>query len=87
MSEAHITFENPPADRRGRHGKDWDAVADALRARPGEWALVATTSPSLSAEIKNGRRAAFRPPGAFESTVRKNGKKHDIYVRYVGEGA
>lgn len=60
--------------------------AEALRAKPGQWAFLMTASSdnaawSHSQSIKTGRRAAFRPHGHFESTVRGR----DVMVRYVGD--
>lgn len=77
-----IKFQNPPRRKRGR--TDWVSVAEQLRQRPGEWALVARMSPATVVRIKRGGYKAF-PAGEFEATSRNvRDKKADIYLRYVG---
>jgi hypothetical protein len=79
--------ELPPTDRAAkRNGDNNQAIADELRARPGEWALVLHADTNAHAwqkasNIKRGIIAAFRPFGAFEATTR-NGV--DVWARYVG---
>lgn len=34
-----IEWKNPPRSRTGH--RDWDAIADQLKANPGRWALIA----------------------------------------------
>lgn len=79
----NIVWQDPPPDGRARN--NWTAVAAALRARPGEWALVASgASSSLATQIRSGRRVAFGPAGSFEAVSRKRPDgKHDIYARAV----
>jgi hypothetical protein len=78
--------ELPPADPRSY--KDlWRKEAEALKARPGEWARI-TTKPSLNAartmgsNIAGGILKAFRPPKHFEARSRGL----DVWARYVGDG-
>lgn len=80
-----IKFQNPPMHKRGR--TDWASVAEQLRQRPGEWALVARVNPAAVTHIKRGGYKAF-PAGEFEATSRNaRDSKADIYVRYVGGAA
>jgi hypothetical protein len=78
--------ELPPSDRATKRKEDSNqAIADELRARPGEWALVLQADTNVHAwqkasNIKRGILAAFRPFGAFEATTR-NGL--DVWARYV----
>jgi hypothetical protein len=75
-----------PAPRpRARHRP----AADALRARPGEWAHVTThstaqSSASLAYAIRAGKYAAYTPAGHFEARARTVDGEHRVYVRYVG---
>lgn len=68
---------------------DWYAVSDALKERPGQWALVRRdTDRQHVYRIINGLNAAFRD-GKYEATTRNNGtyehpKHGDLYVRYTG---
>ena len=78
-----IQWAEPPARRRGRPEK-WLAVCDALRERPGEWALIRRGRTSDAQPWRDGRIAGTMP-GEFEATTRSAGDgKYDIYVRYVG---
>lgn len=78
----------PPDGRARRKGNKWVEIADQLRARPGEWAIVDTfgnrnaASPT-SRRIRLGLLSAFRPAGEWESTTRGA----DVYARYVGPAA
>jgi hypothetical protein len=89
-----IAWEEPPADGRGQHERiaPWPEIADALKARPGEWARVtegqkATTARTLAYRINTGKFVSFRPAGAFEAVSRKQGDGTFVYARYVGEDA
>lgn len=80
-----IKWEAPEPDGRGRGA--WDDTAEALRSRPGEWALVAEdVSASTAIAIKRARLAAFAPAGSFEAVSRSasNNRRARIYARYVG---
>ena len=79
-----IIFQNPPTtNNNGR--RDWRAIADTLRARPGEWALVAPQSfVATVTQIKKGLYAGMEA-GHFEArSVGQNNGRADIYARYVG---
>lgn len=77
----------PPSRRHDQ----WEQVAEQLRSDPARrWAHlvpgkdgVPEFSPRtvgvVAHKIRNGRRACFEPPGAFEATVR-NG---ELYARYA----
>jgi len=89
---ANIVFTDPPPGPRRASAHPWDDIAEALRARPGEWALcLRGVHSSYSSQIKRGALSAFKPAGAFEarsvSTLNtdENGKKtNDLYIRFVG---
>jgi hypothetical protein len=89
-----IRFEPLPEDGRGRkdgrrsHAK---LIAETLRVKPGEWAVVkeydATQLGNASVyawAIKTARRSTFAPAGAFEAVTRKVGGKVRVYASYVG---
>lgn len=85
-----IEFKNPPKILKGpRIGGKHVVIADALKCRPGEWALVLEgVSVSTARYIKNGTYAAYRPAGAFDATYRTSPKGEgmgDIYARYIGK--
>ena len=83
---------DPPAPELPRRPESRDAFADALRARPGEWALigahpVAGSAGQAAYEISRAlglRNAPFAPAGTFEAQSRAVCGEHRIYVRYVG---
>lgn len=63
-------------------------LAEALRARPGEWAIFSEDgAPANATHIKQGKRAAFRPAGSFDAVTRSHpgSRRCVIYVRYIGE--
>ncbi len=87
----NLQWKNPPPDRRGQRGDfidRWTAVAEQLRTRPDEWALIhtdkATRTSTIVSRIKNGA-APFGPPGSFEATSRRNSHANtsDVYARYI----
>lgn len=62
-----VRWVKAPADSK------WTRASAALRARPGEWAVLDVTSANLSTDarrIELGVLAAFKPPGHFRATVR-----------------
>jgi len=89
-----IRFEEP-APRAPRGAKSRQVFADALRARPGEWALLGQYSNPGTArttaydirQTKNAQDQPFAPSGAFEVEQRTIVGEHRLYVRYVGGGA
>lgn len=84
-----IKWEAPPeGERRGARGT-WKTVADALRARPGEWALISENADrSMTTRIKDGQGRAWRPAGSFEARgvgFQDQGRRRvKLYARYVG---
>lgn len=84
-----ILWEEPPAEAEdsGKRSR-YREFAAALRAHPGRWAVLPTTSKTVSSakntatNIRLGKVSGFTPRGAFET------KTHEtkIYVRCV-EGA
>lgn len=83
-----IKFQDPPPTFAGRNAASQHfEFAEALRANPGRWAVLADdASASVVTSVKAGRYAAFRPAGSFEATSRGIGKANraKVYVRYVG---
>jgi hypothetical protein len=84
---ADIEFvDPPPASRGNRATSRHNEIDNALRARPGEWARVMTgVAANGSSYIRYARTLAYAPAGSFEARAVKNGERHDIYARYVGE--
>lgn len=66
-------------------------IADLLRSRPTQWALIRSYASfnSVKARAKQIRRAgvtAFAPSGSFEASVRRvNGGEFLLFARYVGD--
>lgn len=82
-----ITWQEPPPARKGP-GSEKTAFFDALRERPGEWALFPSSPmhPNAAHNIKRGLYSGVEA-GEFDATARSRGDgTSDIYVRYVGEG-
>jgi hypothetical protein len=81
-----IRWEAPPkrAVQTGKYG----AIAKALKANPGEWAVVSDNAPaSYVVSIKRGILLGFTPAGSFEATSRRNSnrsKRVTVYARYIG---
>lgn len=93
MSTPTITvrFEEPACEPF-RRVETRELFADALRARPGEWALLgkyatAGTMRQAAYEIRNAldpKDRPFAPAGSFEAIARSMLGEHRVYVRYVG---
>lgn len=90
-----IRWEEPPPARSGggrprRSSSRWDSVAEELRARPGQYAVVAEgpgrTLLDLAWRINRGLLLSFSPPGAYETTTRQGPRVNAVYARYVGDG-
>lgn len=79
-----IEFKNPPkstAPKRGI-GTETQAIIDALKARPGEWALIKKdVNVGVSTWWKKRTGIA-----AKASTIGHPKGKCDVYARWVGEG-
>jgi hypothetical protein len=85
---AIIRWEAPPVERsKPRRIAEWDGVATDLRARPGEWALIATGAQhtGTAGQINAGRIVAFAPAGTFEAQRQTVDGEIRVYARYVGE--
>lgn len=85
VSEFEFTFvDTPPPPSRGRNAL-YAAFREALRGRPGEWAIWPrefknkNAASATVANITRGRSPAF-PAGEFEARASDG----VVYVRYVG---
>lgn len=81
-----IHFGELPPSRRDKHKNV--AIADALKARPGEWAMIGHFADSQATNIKTGAIKAYQPAGSFEAVCRnanRQDRKSDIWARYVGQ--
>lgn len=76
-----IEFKNPPTAKVVRRvGPETQAILDALKARPGQWALIKEdTNPNTTSWWK-------KRPGieAKSSTIGKPKNRVDVYARWVG---
>ncbi|AZM51796.1 hypothetical protein DMA15_03690 [Streptomyces sp. WAC 01529] len=84
-----MRFEDPPRQRQGT-GVDHRVIAEGLKARPGEWAVIAEharigTASTAAYRIKRGITAVYQPAGAFEALARTANGKALLYARFVGE--
>jgi len=80
-----IRWEDPPDGAVYQ----WDEIADALRDRPGEWALIVepasvSLTTTLAYQIRNGYRPAFQPAGSFQAKAYVKSGDLRVYARYVG---
>lgn len=64
-------------------------LADELRERPGEWALVfvgaSGKASAMATHISRGQLVAFTPTGDFEACTRQRDGVARTYARYVGD--
>lgn len=66
-----VKFTEPPPDRRRRY--DWKAIAQQLRDRPGEWAVVFTDDKtSLVNAIRQGNIPALHRDRGFTVRTTEN---------------
>lgn len=96
MSGIEFVNDLPPARRRAGAPPWGEDIAPYLRARPGQWAIVAR-APRGSAEARrlSGRAATityggstpWRPKGAYRAAQRVTDGEVVLYARYVGEPA
>lgn len=82
-------FRDPPPPRL--QPELHEAVAEALRKRPGQWALVGTfgnysEASTAVVRITRGTVEAYRPAGDFDATQRKERGDCNVYARFVGDG-
>lgn len=98
-----LTWKEPPegaVERSRKQGTAWVTEAAEMRARPGEWRVLAVFPPdekgsngtarTLASRIKSGHYAAMRPAGAFDAlTTAEPGEQGNqvvnVYARYVAE--
>lgn len=75
-----IDWAEPPAVSRGARPSKFDPVIEALKEKPGEWALVLEDVNSASARvfIKKGCEITTRSTG-------KNDGKVNVYARFPGD--
>jgi hypothetical protein len=92
-----LRWEKPPTGKDMRAADQlarWTPVADELRARPGEWAVVAegdTQDFNRIIGYIRGGRGPFAPEKSFEARQRteptkgaRGGRTGRIYARYIG---
>lgn len=84
---AGLVWEQPPARQTA---SKYEAVAAALKSRPGEWAIFKTYPAEQKklawgwvTRIHAGKTAAF-PRGQFEAQSATSGDEARVYVRYLG---
>lgn len=85
-----IRWEGPQA-RSDVFATEWQPVADQLRERPQQWAVVyeggASEANNIATKIKTGR-SPFDPRGHYHAatrTVRTRGDRDVlVYARYMG---
>ncbi|MFF7837621.1 hypothetical protein ACFZC6_02110 [Streptomyces ossamyceticus] len=96
MSTSTITVRfEAPAPEPFRRLETRQAFAEALRSKPGEWALLGkySTPGTMRQEAYAVRQALdpkdqpFAPAGSFEAEARSVCGEFRVYVRYVGGGA
>jgi hypothetical protein len=94
MSELGVLrWEDPPAEHGNAKPKKpskYQPIADALRSRPGQWALIAAGRTTGSAgSFSHGMRHGvnpWAPAGSFEAKiVGPASGLAKVYARYVGE--
>lgn len=88
-------FDELPASRNVRDTPvDWPVVKDELKARPGQWGLMAeNVSSSIADQLRSGKNKLFRGEELdhFEFRVRKpenpavpyGNRRTDLYGRYT----
>ena len=87
MSTPTIRFDEP-AHPALRSDDSLAAFTAALRAQPGQWALLGRYSTpgcmrTAAYEIRHGLNPAFRS-ARYEAQSRSMFGEHRVYVRYVG---
>ena len=79
-----LVNQPPAAQRHTLPRAYWDSIAATAKTNPDQWVLVKDQNPGVASQIKNGRRAAFRPAGHYTATTRTHNNVTDIYVKYLG---
>lgn len=91
-----INWEDPPPTPYSTNARDqpghstrFSALAETLKSRPGEWALVFTgykpTASSIASSANQASVKCFRPRGTFQATIRSHRRTTKVFMRYVGE--
>lgn len=85
--KADVTWENPPP---GRQRYDWNAIAEQLRERPGQWAKIFDRDrTSLATSIRIRGVHALLPEKGFEvrtaNNTRDTPRTCALYLRYNPE--
>lgn len=85
---AGLIWEEPPTRQST---SKYDAIAAALKAKPGQWAIFKTYPAEQKSRawgwvtrIHSGKTAAF-PRGKFEARSATVGDEARVYVRFIGE--
>jgi hypothetical protein len=82
-----IRWEDPPSPGRRSAAPRFDshAVAVALKAQPGRWAVVIENPPSvcMATYITSARASAFAPAGSFQARSRRIDGVQVIYARFL----
>jgi hypothetical protein len=87
-----LRWEEPPGhgNSRGGSGSVWELIAEALRARPGEWAVIQETNPGTAGAMVNRVKTGwgpFKPARSFQAVCRKVDDRTAVYAHYVGDGS
>lgn len=82
-----IKWEEPPAELYGppRRVITHSHVAEQLKSRPGQSALVDIGCVPLDSRIKSASIAAYRPAGSFGAVSGWIGQKCHTWAWYVGQ--
>lgn len=88
MAKSKVKFGEPPVGRG--HDYDWADIAEQLRKRPGEWALVFENDKVTYANaMKQGGIRALAPDQGFEYRTTDNTREYPrtctLWMRYVGK--
>lgn len=84
----------PPSGKGGRNpgtpSSRYTTVADELRARPGDWAVIerfaGRRNNGLATKVAMGAMLCFTPAGDFEARTRHRNGEVLVYARYLGDG-
>ena len=85
-----IVFRDPPPAKKVR--RDWEAIADQLKAHPGRWACIDSSERravmgTMATRINRSVYRGFAPAGTFEAVARESRDvpgRWELFARYVG---
>ena len=85
-----LEFRDPPPPKKAR--RNWQKIADQLKANPGRWAVVASgprrsSVANIASRINRNEYGVFSPVGAYEAVVRESEKtpgRFEAYAQFVG---